>query len=83
MAASERVVVGTVARVSAASFTVTTGAGEQVTVGRQSSTIYWQSGSPASPRAVICGARVAVLATPSGAAMSAAAVAVLPSKVWL
>ena len=81
--AFERVVVGTVARVSASSFTITTGAGQVVTIGRRSSTAYWKAGSPASPRAVSSGDRVAVLATPGGATMSAAAVAILPTQVWL
>lgn len=81
--AFERVVVGTVARLSASSFTVTTGAGQVVTMNRHSSTAYWKAGSPASSRAVSCGDRVAVLATPVGTTMSAAAVAILPTQVWL
>jgi hypothetical protein len=82
MALPEQVVVGTVATVSAANFTVTTGAGETVTVRKQPSTAYWKTGSLAPASAVIRGVRVAVLGTSAGPAISAAAVAVLPAYVW-
>jgi hypothetical protein len=79
---SERVVVGTVAGVSASGITITTGTGQTVTVGRRSSTAYWQTGGLASPRAVTRGAKVAVLCTGTGPALLASAVAVLPAHVW-
>jgi hypothetical protein len=82
MALPEHVVVGTVTAVSPSSFTITTGAGETVTIRKQPATAYWTTGSLASAGAVIRGVRVAVLGTSAGPAVSAAAVAVLPAYVW-
>jgi hypothetical protein len=75
-------VVGTVAAVSAASFTITTGTGHAVIVSKLTGTAYWQAGSLASASAVTRGTRVAVLGTPHGSAVAASAVAVLPAHVW-
>jgi hypothetical protein len=77
-----RMVVGTVAAVSAASFTITMGTGQTLTVSKRPGTTYWKAGSLASARAVTRGTRVAVLATPHGSTISATAVAVLPGHVW-
>ncbi len=83
MAPSERVVVGTVASVSPSGFTITTGAGQTVTVSKRDTTAYWRTtGSFASPQAVTRGSRVAVLGIPAGAALAAEAVAVLPDGLW-
>ncbi|MGE5135040.1 MAG: hypothetical protein ACM32E_19295 [Gemmatimonadota bacterium] len=79
---SERVVIGTVASVSASGITITTGTGQTVTVGRRTSTAYWQTGSLATARAVTRGVRVAVLCTAAGPALCASAVAVLPPHIW-
>ena len=79
---SERVVIGTVASVSASGFTVTTGTGQTVSVGRRSSTAYWQTGSLATARAITRGVKVAVLCTAAGSTLRASAVAVLPAHLW-
>jgi hypothetical protein len=74
-----QVVAGTVSSVSGSGFTVTMMGGQKVTVSEQSSTVYRKAGSPAAANAVTSGARVAVLGTPSGSAISAIDVAVLPA----
>jgi hypothetical protein len=70
------VVFGTVGSVSSSSFTLT-GSGQPVTVDEQSSTVYRKAGNTVSASAVTRGARVAVLGSPNGSAISAIAVAVL------
>lgn len=72
-----QVVAGTVGSVSGSTFTVTGSGGQPVTVREQPSTVYRQTGNPASASAVTRGARVAVLGTLSGTTMTATAVAVL------
>ncbi len=79
---SERVVIGTVASVSTSGFTITTGTGQTVSVGKRSSTAYWQTGSLATARVLTRGSRVAVLCTAAGSALCASAVAVLPAHIW-
>ena len=79
---SERVVIGTVASVSASGFTITTGTGQTVSVGRRTSTAYWQTGSLATARAITRGVKVAVLCTAAGSTLCASAVAVLPAHLW-
>jgi hypothetical protein len=74
-----QVVAGTVGSVSGSSFTVTAPGGQPVTVNEQSSTVYRKAGNPAAASAVTRGVSVAVLGTPSGSAISAIEVAVLPA----
>ena len=79
---SERVVIGTVASVSASGFTITTGTGQTVSVGKRASTAYRQTGSLATARVLTRGSRVAVRCTAAGPALGASAVAVLPAHIW-
>lgn len=71
--------VGTVDSVSASSFTMTTRAGQQMTVDEQSSTTYRSSTGSASASAVTDGARVLVVGSTSGSTIRATQVIVLPA----
>jgi hypothetical protein len=71
-------VVGTVSSVSASSFTVSTSAGEKVTVKRASSTTYRKGTSPASASAVSKGRPVLVLGTTNATTITATQVVVQP-----
>ncbi len=71
---------GTVASVSASSFTLTTTAGQQVTVGVASSTTYQKGTSPASATAVTTGKPVLVVGTTSGTTITATQVIVQPTN---
>jgi hypothetical protein len=70
---------GTVDSVSASSFTMTTGAGQKLTVDEQSSTTYRSGVSSASASAVTAGARVIVLGSKTGSTITATQVIVLPT----
>jgi hypothetical protein len=69
---------GTVASVSKASFTLTTVAGQKVTVSEASSTNYQKGTSSTSASAIRKGARVLVLGTTSGTTIKATQVIVQP-----
>jgi hypothetical protein len=74
-----QVAAGTVSSVSASGFTLTTGAGQHVTVTEKPSTTYRKAGGPATASAVTRGAAVAVLGSQHGLNMTATVVAVLPA----
>jgi len=68
-----------VASVSASKFTMTTSAGQKVTVDEASSTTYQKGKSPASARAITTGTPVLVLGTTSGTTITAGQVIVQPA----
>jgi hypothetical protein len=70
---------GTVASLSPPNFTMTTSAGQKVTVGEASSTTYQKGTSPASANAITTGERVLVLGTTSGTTITATQVIVQPA----
>jgi hypothetical protein len=72
-------VVGTVGSVSTSSFTVTTSAGQKMTVKKASSTTYKKGTSSASASAVTKGAPVLVLGTVNGTTITATQVVVRPA----
>jgi hypothetical protein len=69
---------GTASSVSASGFTLTTSAGQQVTIKEASSTTYEQGTSPASASAVTNGAPVLVLGTTDSTTITATEVIVQP-----
>jgi hypothetical protein len=69
---------GTVASVSTSSFTLTTSAGQKVTVKEAFSTAYQNGTSPASASAITAGEPVLVLGTTSGTTITATQVTVQP-----
>jgi hypothetical protein len=71
---------GTVGSVSKSSFTLTTSAGQKVTVDETSSTKYQKGTSSTSPSAITKGARVLVLGTTSGTTIKATQVIVQTSS---
>jgi hypothetical protein len=73
-------VVGTVSSVSTSSFTVSTSAGQKVTVKRKSSTTYRKGTSSTSASAVTKGSPVLVLGTTNGTAITATQVVVRPAS---
>lgn len=77
MTAIGEVVTGTVTGVSGSKVTLTTVPGQTVTVTEQASTVYRKAGKPASASAVTKGARIWVLGSGSGSALSATVIAVL------
>jgi hypothetical protein len=70
---------GTVASVSTPKFTMTTSAGQKVTVDEASSTTYQKGTSPASASAITTGKPVLVLGTTSGTTITATQVIVQPT----
>jgi len=70
---------GTVATVSTSSFTVSTAAGQKVTVDETSSTTHQKGSSSTSPKAVTPGESVLVLGTTSGTTITATQVIVQPT----
>ena len=70
---------GTVGSVSAPSFTISTSAGQKVTVDEASSTTYQKGTSPASASAIATGKPVLVLGTTSGTTITATQVIVQPA----
>jgi hypothetical protein len=70
---------GTVGSVSASGFTISTSAGQKVTVDAASSTIYQKGTSSASASAVAAGEPVLVLGTTSGTTIKATQVIVQPA----
>ncbi len=70
---------GTVASLSPPNFTMTTSAGQEVTVGEASSTTYQKGTSPTSASAITTGERVLVLGTTSGTTITATQVIVQPA----
>jgi hypothetical protein len=70
---------GTVGSVSTPGFTMSTSAGQKVTVDEASSTTYQQGTSPASASAVTTGEPVLVLGTTSGTTITATQVIVQPT----
>jgi hypothetical protein len=70
---------GTVASLSASKFTMTTSAGQKVTVDEASSTTYQKGMSPASASAITTGTPVLVLGTTSGTTITAGQVIVQPA----
>jgi hypothetical protein len=70
---------GTVGSVSTSGFTISTSAGQQVTVDEASSTTYQEGSSPTSASAVTPGEPVLVLGTTSGTTITATQVIVQPS----
>ena len=70
---------GTVASLSPPNFTMTTSAGQKVTVGEASSTTYQKGTNPASASAITTGERVLVLGTTSGTTITATQVIVQPA----
>jgi len=70
---------GTVGSVSTSGFTLTTSAGQKVTVKEASSTTYQKQTSPASPSAITTGENVLVLGTTSNTTITAARVIVEPA----
>ena len=72
-------VVGTVSSVSTSSFTVSTSAGQKVTVHKASSTKYRKGTSSTTASAVTTGEPVLVLGTASGTAITATQVVVQPA----
>jgi hypothetical protein len=73
-------VVGTVSSVSASSFTVSTSAGQKVTVKKLSSTTYRKGTTSTSAKAVTRGEPVLVLGTTNATTISATQVIVRPSS---
>jgi hypothetical protein len=70
---------GTVGSVSAASFTITTSAGQKVTVDEASSTTYQNGTSPTSASAITAGEPVLVLGTVNNTTITATQVTVQPA----
>jgi hypothetical protein len=70
---------GTVSSLSTPNFTMTTSAGQQVTVAETSSTTYQKRTSPASASAITTGERILVLGTTSGTTITATQVIVQPA----
>lgn len=70
---------GTVDSVAVSSFTMTTRAGQKMTVDELSSTTYRSGASSASASAVTAGARVLVLGSTNGSTIKATQVIVLPT----
>jgi hypothetical protein len=70
---------GTVGSLSTSSFTMTTSAGQKVTVTEASSTTYQNGASPASASAITAGEPVLVLGTTSGTTITATQVIVQPA----
>jgi hypothetical protein len=70
---------GTVGSVSTSSFTMTTSAGQKVTVGEASSTAYQKGTGSTSASAITTGERILVLGTTSGTTITAAQVIVQPA----
>ena len=70
---------GTVSRVSTSGFTMSTSAGQKVTVNEASSTTYQNGTSSISPSAITAGEDVLVLGTTSGTTITAAQVIVQPA----
>jgi hypothetical protein len=70
---------GTVGSVSTSKFTMTTSAGQQVTVDEASSTTYQKGTSPASASALTAGKPVLVLGTTNGTTITATQVIVQPA----
>jgi hypothetical protein len=70
---------GTVASVSTSSFTLSTSAGQKVTVDEVSSTTYQNGTTPSSAGAVTTGAPVLVLGTTNGTTITAAQVTLQPT----
>jgi hypothetical protein len=70
---------GTVGSLSTSSFTMTTSAGQKVTVKEASSTTYQNGTSPASASAITAGEPVLVLGTTSGTTITATQVIVQPA----
>ena len=70
---------GTVSSLSTSGFTLTTSAGQKVTVKEASSTTYQKGTSPASASAITTGERVLVLGTTSSTSITAAQVTVEPA----
>ena len=70
---------GTVGSMSTASFTITTAAGQKVTVDETSSTTYQNGTSPASASAITTGEPVLVLGTVSNTTITATQVTVQPA----
>jgi hypothetical protein len=70
---------GTVGSVSASGFTLTTSAGQKVTVNEASATTYQKKASPASASAITTGQPVLVLGTTSGTTITATQVIVQPA----
>ncbi|MDX6417469.1 MAG: hypothetical protein QOG28_2089 [Trebonia sp.] len=70
---------GTVDSVSTSGFTLTTSAGQKVTVKEASSTTYQKQASPASPSAITTGESVLVLGTTSSTTITATQVTVEPA----
>jgi hypothetical protein len=70
---------GTVASVSATGFTISTSAGQKVTVNEASATTYQQGTSPVSATAITTGTPVLVLGTASGTTITATQVIVQPA----
>ena len=70
---------GTVGSVSTPKFTITTSAGQKVTVDEASSTTYQKGTSPASASAITTGQPVLVLGTTSGTTITATRVIVQPA----
>jgi Domain of unknown function (DUF5666) len=73
-------VVGTVVSVSASSFTVSTSAGQKVTVKKASSTTYRKGTSSTSASAIARGQPVLVLGTTNGTTITATQVVVRPAS---
>ena len=71
---------GTVSSLSASGFTMTTSAGQKVTVKEASSTTYEKGTSPASASAITTGEPVLVLGTTSSTTITAAQVTVEPAQ---
>jgi len=71
---------GTVASVSSSGFTMTTSAGQNVTVDEASSTTYQNGTYPTSPNAIITGESVLVLGTTNGTTITATNVTVQPTE---
>jgi hypothetical protein len=73
-------VVGTVSSVSTSSFTVSTSAGQKVTVKKASSTTYRKGTSSTSASAITTGKRVLVLGTTNGTTITASQVVLQPAS---
>jgi hypothetical protein len=71
---------GTVASVSTSGFTISTSAGQKVTVNEASSTTYQKGTSPASASAITASEPVLVLGTTSGTTITATQVIVQPAS---
>jgi hypothetical protein len=72
--------IGTVDNVSKSSFTLSTSAGQKVTVKKVSSTSYRKGTSPSSPSAIKKGATVLALGTTNGTTITASQVIVQPKR---